>query len=58
MKTKICIILSALICLSVVKVSAQVRLGAEAGVNLARLGVRGDHRFACGWFDNRLSFRE
>lgn len=43
MKAKICIILSALICLSVVKLSAQVRLGAEAGVNLASLGVRGNH---------------
>lgn len=44
MKTKLCIILSMLIGMSVVKLSAQVRLGAEVGVNMARLGVKGDHR--------------
>nr|WP_129730816.1 porin family protein [Parabacteroides goldsteinii] len=42
MKIKFCL-LSMLICLSVVRLSAQVRLGVETGVNMASLGVRGNH---------------
>lgn len=43
MRTKLCVILSILVSMSVMKLSAQVRLGVEAGVNLASLGVRGNH---------------
>lgn len=42
MKTKICIIMGALICLSAVKLNAQIRLGAEVGMNVSSLAVKGN----------------
>lgn len=39
MKTKLCIILSMLICVSVMKLSAQFRLGAEVGMNTSSLAI-------------------
>lgn len=43
MKMKLCIIMSMLMCLGIVKMNGQVRLGVEAGVNMTSLGVRGNH---------------
>ncbi|WP_455638164.1 outer membrane beta-barrel protein [Parabacteroides sp.] len=44
MRIRFYFIMISLITFSVVKLSAQVRLGAEAGVNLTSLGVRGNHK--------------
>lgn len=43
MKQKLCIIMMALLSMGAAKMNAQVRLGAEVGVNMASLGVRGNH---------------
>ena len=40
MKMKLCIIMSMLMCLGIVKMNGQVRLGVEAGVKIGRASCR------------------